>query len=201
MIVSEERNRYPEIRFANDFEISKNAPFKTVDEFVSTMGHLITPDMMVIRVTESLCPICVDDEKFDQMRIPAVVYENAGEVKLIKECSEHGVTKEKYWEDYEMYQEAKKWLDPGVKILNPHVAYLESKIVCPTHCGLCVKHKFHTGLGNVVVTNRCDLSCWYCFFYAKENEPIYEPTQDQVRMMLRRMRNEKPVGESLDDSV
>ncbi|MCL5782472.1 MAG: radical SAM protein, partial [Candidatus Thermoplasmatota archaeon] len=76
----------------------------------------------------------------------------------------------------------------------PHVAFLETKIVCPTHCGLCVKHKSHTGLGNVVVTNRCDLSCWYCFFYAKENEPIYEPSQDQVRMMLRRMRNEKPVG-------
>jgi Predicted Fe-S oxidoreductases len=86
MIVSEERNRYPEIRFSADFEISKNAPFKTVDEFVSTMGHLVTPDMMVIRVTESLCPICVDDEKFDQMRIPAIVYEHAGEVKLIQEC-------------------------------------------------------------------------------------------------------------------
>ena len=75
-----------------------------------------------------------------------------------------------------------------MKILNPHVAYLESKIVCPTHCGLCIKHKSHTGLGNVVVTNRCDLSCWYCFFYAKENEPIYEPSQDQVRMMLRECR-------------
>ena len=194
MIMTEEREKFPEIRFSSDFEISKNAPFKTVDEFVSAVGHLITPDMMVLRVTESLCPICVDDEKFDQMRIPAIVYENAGEVKLIKECHEHGITREKYWEDYEMYQEAKKWQDPGVKILNPHVAYLESKIVCPTHCGLCIKHKSHTGLGNVVVTNRCDLSCWYCFFYAKENEPIYEPSQDQVRMMLRRMRNEKPVG-------
>ncbi|WP_188681806.1 tetraether lipid synthase Tes [Thermogymnomonas acidicola] len=158
------------------------------------MGHLITPDMLLIRVTMSLCPICVDDEKFDQMRIPAIVYEQAGEVRLIKECAEHGITKEKYWEDYEMYKEAKKWQDGGVRILNPHVAYLESKIVCPTHCGLCIKHKSHTGLGNVVVTNRCDLSCWYCFFYAKENEPIYEPTQDQIRMMLRRMRNEKPVG-------
>ena len=60
MIMSEERNRYPEIRFANDFEISKNAPFTTVDDFVNTMGHLITLDMMVIRVTESLCPYCVD---------------------------------------------------------------------------------------------------------------------------------------------
>jgi uncharacterized radical SAM superfamily Fe-S cluster-containing enzyme len=194
MIVSEEINRYPEVRFASDFEISKNSPFKTVAEFLNSQGHLITNDMLILRVTESLCPLCADEEKFDQMRIPAIVYENAGEVKLIKECPEHGITREKYWEDYEMYQEAKKWQDKGIRILNPNVALLEEKIVCPTHCGLCVKHKSHTGLGNVVVTNRCDLSCWYCFFYAKENEPIYEPSQDQVRMMLRRMRNEKPVG-------
>ncbi|WP_010917190.1 tetraether lipid synthase Tes [Thermoplasma volcanium] len=158
------------------------------------MGHLINEDMLVIRVTESLCPGCVDEEKFDQMRIPAIVYEEGGDVKLIKECPEHGITTEKYWEDYEMFEEAKKWQDPGIKLMNPNVAYYASKIVCPTHCGLCVKHKSHTGLGNIVVTNRCDLSCWYCFFYAKENEPIYEPTQDQIRMMLRRMKNEKPVG-------
>ena len=74
------------------------------------------------------------------------------------------------------------------------ISLAAEKINCPTHCGLCVKHKSHTGLGNVVLTNRCDLSCWYCFFYAKENDPIYEPTLDQIRMMLRRMRNEKPVG-------
>ena len=78
--MTEEREKFPEIRFSSDFEISKNAPFKTVDEFVNAVGHLISPDMMVLRVTESLCPICVDDEKFDQMRIPAIVYENAGEV-------------------------------------------------------------------------------------------------------------------------
>ena len=194
MIVAEEIRKFPEYRFASDFEISRNSPFKTVDDFINTLGHLINDDMLVIRVTESLCPLCADEEKFDQMRIPAIVYENSGEVRLIKECAEHGVTKEKYWEDYEMYQEAKKWQDKGVRILNPNVAMLEEKIVCPSHCGLCVNHKSHTGLGNIVVTNRCDLSCWYCFFYAKEDEPIYEPSQDQIRMMLRRMRNEKPVG-------
>jgi len=43
------------------------------------------------------------------------------------------------------------------------------------------------------VTNRCDLSCWYCFFFAKEGEPIYEPTLEQIRAMLRNMKNEKPV--------
>ncbi len=42
MMVSEERVKHPEVRFADDFEISKNAPFKTVDEFLDSMGHLIT---------------------------------------------------------------------------------------------------------------------------------------------------------------
>ena len=93
MIALEERNKFPEIRFASDFEISKNAPFKTVEEFIGTMGNIINSDMMIMRVTESLCPICVDDEKFDQMRIPAIVYEQGGEVRLIKECAEHGITK------------------------------------------------------------------------------------------------------------
>ncbi|MDA8055116.1 MAG: radical SAM protein, partial [Thermoplasmatales archaeon] len=137
---------------------------------------------------------CVAENKFDRMKIPALVYAEGGEVRMIKECPEHGVTKEKYWEDYDMYMKAKKWLDKGIKLENPMISLAAEKINCPTHCGLCVKHKSHTGLGNVVLTNRCDLSCWYCFFYAKENDPIYEPTHDQIRMMLRRMRNEKPVG-------
>jgi len=106
MVMTEE-NKKPEVRLAKDFEISKNAPFKTVDEFLNTMGHLITDDMLVLRVTESLCPLCADEEKFDQMRIPAIVYEYGGEVDLIKECPEHGITKEKYWEDYDMYEEAR----------------------------------------------------------------------------------------------
>ena len=33
-------------------------------------------------------PFCSIDEKFDQMRIPAIVYEQGGEVRLIKECAE-----------------------------------------------------------------------------------------------------------------
>jgi hypothetical protein len=37
------------------------------------------------------------------------------------------------------------------------------------------------------------LSCWYCFFFAKEGEAIYEPTLEQIRMMLRKMKNQKPV--------
>ncbi|MDI6721317.1 MAG: radical SAM protein, partial [Candidatus Aenigmarchaeota archaeon] len=47
------------------------------------------------------------------------------------------------------------------------------------------EHVFLAGDG-ILVSN--------CFFYAKEGEPIYEPTLDQIKFMLKRMRNEKPVG-------
>ncbi len=177
-----------------EFEISPNSKMKDLEEVYVKFGHLLKPGMLALRVTASLCPECVAENKFDRMKIPALVYAEGGEVRMIKECPEHGITKEKYWEDYDMYMKAKKWADKGIKIENPNVALAIEKINCPTHCGLCVKHKSHTGLGNVVLTNRCDLSCWYCFFYAKENDPIYEPSLDQIRMMLRRMRNEKPVG-------
>ncbi len=46
---------------------------------------------------------------------------------------------------------------------------------------MCERHKSHTGLANVVITNRCHLSCWYCFFYAKEGEAIYEPSMAEIR--------------------
>ena len=50
---------------------------------------------------------------------------------------------------------------------------------CPANCGLCSNHLSHTGLSNIIVTNRCDLTCWYCFFYVKkglEGAYVYEPT-------------------------
>ena len=67
---------------------------------------------------------------------------------------------------------------------------------CPANCGLCSNHLSHTGLSNIIVTNRCDLTCWYCFFYVKkglEGAYVYEPTLDQVREMARTLKAERPV--------
>ncbi len=151
-------------------------------------------NVQVLKFTQSLCPGCVDEEKFENMKINSVVYVKSNKVWQMKECQEHSITKELYWDDYEMYKKAEKFQDPGIKILNPNIDKDQFQIDCPSDCGLCVEHESHTGLGNIVITNRCDLTCWYCFFYAKEGEPIYEPTVKQIRFMLQRMRDEKPVG-------
>ena len=68
---------------------------------------------------------------------------------------------------------------------------------CPANCGLCSSHLSHTALSNITVTNRCDLTCWYCFFYVKkglEGAYVYEPTLDQIREMGRSLKAERPVA-------
>lgn len=144
-----------------------------------------------IRLTVSICPGCVDDGKHDDMKLPGLILRKGGEVWLRKECPEHGTYEDVYWSDYDMYDASAGFEDDGIELINPKI---RAEIDCPSSCGLCAEHTSHTGLGNIVVTNRCDLNCYYCFFYAKEGEPIYEPSQDQIRRMMRALRETKPVG-------
>ncbi len=164
------------------------------DERKQNLVSLVPPDVQILKFHQSLCPGCVDEGKFETMKIDAVTYVRDGKVWMAKQCEGHGPYHEVYWSDYEMFKRAEKWQDPGIKILNPHIDKSQFDIDCPSDCGLCAEHESHTGLGNIVLTNRCDLTCWYCFFYAKENEPIYEPSLDQIRFMLKRMKMVKPVG-------
>jgi uncharacterized radical SAM superfamily Fe-S cluster-containing enzyme len=101
------------------------------------------------------------------------------------------MTVEKYWEDYEMYIKMKNYNYYGRGFDNPN--YINKGENCPFDCGICERHKSHTGLANVVITNRCHLSCWYCFFYAKEGEAIYEPTQAEIRKIFHVLRTQKPI--------
>jgi len=180
----------------NEFVISKNASIKTRKEFEKKfLGKLVKKGAHVLRVTRSICPECIAKGKsLKDSKIDAVIYEEDGKVWIIKECPKHGKVKDLYWGDYGMYERAEKFADPGVKILNPDIKKPIEEISCPDDCGLCAKHKTHTNLGNIVLTNRCNLSCWYCFFYAKKGEAIYEPSLTEIRAMLKNMKNEKPIG-------
>jgi uncharacterized radical SAM superfamily Fe-S cluster-containing enzyme len=140
--------------------------------------------MNKIKDTQSLCPECLKI-------LPAEIFERDGKVWISKECPEHGRFEEIYWGDYDMYKKAVSFAHDGKGIDNPNV---ELTSPCPQNCGLCKMHKSHTALGNIVVTNRCDLQCFYCFFYAKAMGYVYEPSLEQIRMMLRKMKEEKPVA-------
>src|ERR1039458_7328764 len=76
---------------------------------------------------------------------------------------------------------------------------LENPIVtnatrCPDDCGLCNLHTSHTGLANVDLTNRCNLTCPVCFANANAAGYLYEPDFETVRKMLQALRDERPVA-------
>jgi uncharacterized radical SAM superfamily Fe-S cluster-containing enzyme len=161
-------------------------------EIKQSLAAMLPEGAKILKFHQSLCPGCVDEEKWDTMKAFSVVYVLGNKVWMSKKCDIHGAFTEVYWSDYDLYKKAERFQDAGLKILNPDIK--KTHIDCPSDCGLCAEHESHTGLGNIVLTNRCDLTCWYCFFYAKEGEPIYEPTMDQIKFMLKRMKDKKPVG-------
>jgi uncharacterized radical SAM superfamily Fe-S cluster-containing enzyme len=134
--------------------------------------------------TQSVCPEC-------QKVLPAEIFEKDDKVWIAKACPEHGEFEELYYGDYQMYEKARSFARDGKGVSNPNVD--KENPVCPYDCGLCKMHKSHTALANIVVTNRCDLACWYCFYYAQKMGYVYEPTLEQIRFMVKNLVGEKPV--------
>jgi hypothetical protein len=135
--------------------------------------------------TSSLCPTC-------KRILQAKVFEENGRIWISRNCPEHGETKEVYYESPETYERFRGHSAPAKHVENPNVESLGEK--CPFQCGLCSRHKSHTALANIAVTNRCDLRCWYCFYFAKEGQPVYEPSLAQIRRMLAVLKSERPVA-------
>ena len=142
--------------------------------------------MPVIEKTMTVCPEC-------KLIINGIIYKDGDNVMIRKYCPEHDWTIEKYWEDYDMYMKMKHYNYYGRGFDNPNYITTPRAQNCPFDCGMCERHKSHTGLANVVITNRCHLSCWYCFFYAKEGEAIYEPSSLKSRRYSVNLRSQKPI--------
>lgn len=137
------------------------------------------------KTVESLCPEC-------RKVTPARMFEEGGAVWMEKTCPEHGYVKDLYWSDVELYLKAEDWFfGDGKGLSNPQVPHASK---CPDQCGLCNMHTSHTGLGNIDLTNRCNLTCPICFANANVQGYVSEPTYEEVVEMLKSYRAERPVA-------
>jgi len=139
------------------------------------------------RPTETLCPDCDHTNV-----IPGMLFEEDGKVFLEKTCTEHGYCRELIFSDVELYLKLEDWtFADGDGLTNPRIT---DATKCPEHCGMCNMHTSHTGLANVDLTNRCDMTCPVCFANANAAGYIYEPELQQIRSMLQALRDMRPVA-------
>ena len=141
--------------------------------------------MKELEKIESVCPICYQEGKIQ--KIPATIVEEDEKVWITKKCKKHGSFKDIYFGDIDMYNRWIKYkitgdLAPDVKtaLFNDPPLYTE--------------HRSQTVLTNLMATNRCNLRCNYCFMNAGAAGYVYEPTLDQIRQLMRQVRDEKPMG-------
>ncbi|MDH5405046.1 MAG: radical SAM protein [Candidatus Aminicenantes bacterium] len=136
------------------------------------------------KTISSLCPECCKV-------IEGRLFEENGKVMLEKECPVHGRFRDIYWSDVNLYLKAERWtFGEGHGLTNPKVTKATK---CPQQCGMCNLHTSHTALGNVDLTNRCDLTCPVCFANSNVAGYLYEPSFEQVLTMLKTLRDMKPV--------
>lgn len=137
------------------------------------------------KTTQSLCPECTK-------LIPATLLEEDGKVWMDKTCPEHGDFRDLYYSDVRLYLKMEQWhFGDNHGLSNPAIPNAKA---CPDQCGLCSMHLSHTGLANVDLTNRCNLTCPVCFANANTSGVLYEPDFTEVRKMLQAIRNERPVA-------
>jgi len=137
------------------------------------------------KLTRSLCPECTQ-------LIDATIFEDAGKVVMEKRCPEHGEFRDIVYSDAKLYLKMEEWnFGDNRGLSNPAVT---TATKCPDDCGLCNLHTSHTGLANVDLTNRCNLTCPVCFANANAAGYLYEPDFETVRKMLQALRNQKPVA-------
>ncbi len=137
------------------------------------------------KITQSLCPECTKV-------IEAMVFEENGKVYMEKVCPEHGPCRDLIYSDAKLYVKMQHWgFGDNRGISNPAIP---NATRCPEQCGLCNMHLSHTGLANIDLTNRCNLTCPVCFANANTSGHLFEPSLEEVRKMLISLRSVQPVA-------
>lgn len=167
----------------------------SAQEHTTLCGRPVTPiGSGLPKTIRSLCPEC-------RKTIPAELRDVDGKVRIFKSCPDHGSFEDIYWSDTRLYLQAEQYFyGDGEGLANPAVttpaADPDGNVddACPSYCGLCDRHTSHMALGNIDLTNRCNLQCPICFANSNACGYLYEPSLDQVKDMLKTFRDTRPVA-------
>ncbi|MEZ7934684.1 MAG: radical SAM protein [Sulfurospirillum sp.] len=126
--------------------------------------------------TQSLCPICL-------RKLDAFIVEEDNKALMLKTCLVHGSFETIVWRGKTPIHE---WIRTKERayIKNPRTQVDQG---CPYDCGLCSEHRQHTCTALIEVTNRCNLSCRFCFADAmdgKNKDPKLQQLQFQFESIL-----------------
>ena len=127
----------------------------------------------------------IDEKNLEDGKIPrgldAWYVDKGGTIYLLKENgTRERIGTREYWDKIMKY-----------KIKESYIAKINTRIEHNRevgNCGLCKNHKNSTALLNIVATNRCDLRCWYCFFYEEKAGFVYEPSLREMERGIKLAR-------------
>ena len=138
--------------------------------------------MEELEKVESVCPACYQEGKIQ--RINGSIIEDDGKVWISKTCDIHGPFKDIYFGDVNLY---KKWMK--YKVTGKSAPDVKTQLF--DHPPLYQEHKSQTVLTNLLITNRCNLRCSYCFMNAGASGAVYEPSLEEIKKLMIQARNQK----------
>jgi uncharacterized radical SAM superfamily Fe-S cluster-containing enzyme len=141
--------------------------------------------MNELEKTYSVCPACYQEGKI--RKIDAKIIEDGKKVYIQKKCDKHGDFKDIYFSDSSLY---KRWMK--YKVDGQPAASVKTHVF--DEPALYDQHMSQSVLTNLLITNRCDLRCNYCFMNAGAAGHVYEPSIETLRKMMMEARNQEPMG-------
>jgi hypothetical protein len=163
----------------------RRSDFEVIQPKTTYTGSPIEPvEKGLPKTTQSLCPECLQV-------IDARLFAERGVVYMEKSCAAHGYFRDKIYSDEKLYLKMEEFeFGDNRGLENPQIP---NATRCPDDCGMCSLHTSHTVLSNLDLTNRCNLTCPVCFANANAQGYLYEPSFEQVRLMLKTLRDQRPV--------
>jgi len=124
----------------------------------------------------SICPGCFQEGEIKT--IPALLIEKSNQIWIVKNCPKHGRFEDIVFRDAQLWRKWMRYQSIGRAPKGPIL------LGYPGGEELYEKHRSWPLLVNLLVTNRCNLRCWYCFMNAGRAGYVYDPPLEVLKEMM-----------------